>query len=81
MEQRNYRGLCLDRYFLQETTDLIIMLKLPRPVLAKSGILYQTEKKSLACDSSSTANDFFFFFFFSFDVANIDANIDADRLR
>ena len=46
------------------------MLKLPRPVLAKSGILYQTEKKSLACDSSSTANDFF-------DIANID----TDRLR
>ena len=60
-DQRNYmyRGFCLDRYFLQETTDLIIMLNLPRPVLAKSCILYQTEKKSLSCDSSLTAIDLF----------------------
>ena len=55
-DPRNYRGFCFDRYFLQETTDLIIMLNLPRPVLVKSCILYQTEKKSLSCDSSSIAN-------------------------
>ena len=39
--------------------DLIIMLNLSRPVLAKTCILYQTEKKGLSCDSSSTANDLF----------------------